>query len=69
ISTKSQSIERQIRNIIREYPDADIVEEVCTGTSLQRTNWIKLKNKLKKGDVVVFDSVSRMSRNSVEGIK
>ncbi|MCJ8343845.1 MAG: recombinase family protein [Cetobacterium sp.] len=69
ISTKSQSIERQIRNIIREYPDADIVEEICTGTSLHRTNWIKLKNKLKKGDIVVFDSVSRMSRNSVEGIK
>lgn len=69
ISTKGQSIERQIRNIIKEFPEADIVEEVYTGTSLNRANWLKLKKKLKKDDTVVFDSVSRMSRNSEEGIK
>lgn len=69
ISTKSQSIERQIRNIIKEFPEADIVEEVYTGTSLNRANWSKLKRKLKKDDTIVFDSVSRMSRNSEEGIK
>ena len=45
ISTKSQSIERQIRNIIKEFPEADIVEEVYTGTSLNRANWLKLKRK------------------------
>lgn len=69
ISTKSQSIERQIRTILKEFPNAEIIEEICTGTSLNRSNWLKLKNKLKKGDVIIFDSVSRMSRNSSEGIK
>ena len=70
ISTKDQSIERQIRNAKELYPDAIIVEEVYTGTKLDsRPKWNKLYNKLKAGDVVVFDSVSRMSRNSEEGFK
>lgn len=69
ISTKSQSIERQTRNIIKEFPEVDIIEEVFTGSSLNRSNWLKLKKKLKKEDTIVFDSVSRMSRNSEEGIK
>lgn len=69
ISTKKQSIERQIRNIKTAYPTANIVEEVYTGTSQDRPNWIKLKPRLKQGDTVVFDSVSRMSRNADEGIE
>ena len=34
ISTKQQSIERQIRNIKDLYPTAVIVEEVYTGTKI-----------------------------------
>ena len=68
ISTKDQSIERQIRNAKELYPDAIVVEEVYTGTKLDgRTKWNNLYKNLKSGDVVVFDSVSRMSRNSEEG--
>lgn len=32
ISTGKQNIERQIRNIKTEYPEAFIIEEVYTGT-------------------------------------
>ena len=68
ISTQSQSIERQIRNAKELYPDAIVVEEVYTGTKLDgRTKWNNLYKNLKSGDTVVFDSVSRMSRNSEEG--
>ena len=67
ISTKKQSIERQIRNIKVAFPEAFIVEEAYTGTSVNRPEWNKLYRALKENDVVIFDSVSRMSRNAAEG--
>lgn len=69
ISRKEQSIDRQIRNIKTEYPDAVIVTEAFTGTKMERPEWSKLRSKVKPGDVIVFDSVSRMSRNAEEGIE
>lgn len=70
ISTKSQSIERQIRNIKDFYADAIIIEEVFTGTKIYgRKEFNKLLKKVKSGDTIVFDSVSRMSRNAEEGFK
>lgn len=69
ISTKKQSIERQIRNIKSSYPDAKIIEESFTGAKLDRPEWLKLNRRLKAGDVVIFDDVSRMSRNAKEGFK
>ena len=38
-----------------------------TGTSIFRPEWLKLYRILKSGDIEVFDSVSRMSRNAEEG--
>ena len=67
ISTAKQSIDRQIRNIRVEYPTAHIVREAYTGTSITRPEWLKLYRILRAGDVMVFDSVSRMSRNAEEG--
>ncbi len=67
ISTAKQSIDRQIRNIKREYPNAVIVQEAYTGTKTNRKEWSKLFDTVKSGDTVIFDSVSRMSRNADEG--
>lgn len=67
ISTGKQSIERQIRNIKSAFPQAIIVQEVFTGTSCNRVEWNKLVKHLRQGDTVIFDSVSRMSRNAEEG--
>lgn len=67
ISRKTQSIDRQIRNIKDQFPDAVMVTEAFTGTKLDRPQWNKLVSKLQAGDTVVFDSVSRMSRNAEEG--
>ena len=67
ISTRKQSIERQIRNIQKEYPNAHIVQEVYTGTTTERKEFKKLLARVQEGDTIVFDSVSRMSRDAQEG--
>lgn len=69
ISTKQQSIERQVRNIKAAYPDAHIEEEAYTGTKIDRPKFDNLLKNLKTGDTLVFDSVSRMSRNAEDGYK
>ena len=69
ISTPKQNIERQVRNILAEYPQAIIFREVYTGKSLSRPEFLKLLSMVKSGDTIVFDSVSRFSRNACEGSK
>ena len=76
ISTAKQSIERQIRNI-KEYDKTTVIyQEAYTGTKADRPEWIRLlkqiekqKAKGEKNITIVFDSVSRMSRNAEEGTK
>lgn len=67
VSTAKQSIERQVDNIKAVYPDAVIITESYTGTKIDRPNWNKLYKSLHEGDTLVFDEVSRMSRNAEEG--
>lgn len=67
ISTKQQSIERQERNILAEYSNAIILKEAYTGTKIDRPQFNKLLKQIKTGDIIIFDSVSRMSRNAEEG--
>lgn len=69
ISTKKQSIERQVRNIQTQFENAFIVREVYTGTSIKRPEFEKLLKNVKAGDTIIFDSVSRMSRNASEGFE
>lgn len=67
ISTEYQNMERQVRNIKDIYPDAIIIKEAFTGTRTDRPVFSKLLKQVKPGDSIVFDSVSRMSRNAMEG--
>ena len=67
ISKQKQSIERQVRNISAAFPCAIIITEAYTGTKIDRKEWNKLVRIVKGGDTIVFDSVSRMSRNAAEG--
>lgn len=70
ISRKEQNIERQERNIKQEYPSAVIVREAFTGTTFEgRAHFERLLHTVKQGDTIVFDSVSRMSRNATEGFE
>ena len=67
VSTRKQKLDRQITNILSVYPTAIMKSEYFTGTTTLRPEWEKLKKRLCCGDTVVFDSVSRMSRNADEG--
>ena len=66
INTKKQSIEQQIKNMKELFPEAVIIKEVNTGKFSNCTEWNKLFQKLGKDDIIVFDSVSRMSRTAAE---
>ena len=69
VSTNHQRITRQITNIKELYPSASFIKEFYTGTTQNRPLWDKLMKQIEKGDTIVFDSVSRMSRNADEGFK
>lgn len=75
ISTSKQNIERQIRNILEKYPQARIIKIICSGSKVigfeefeKVINEVK-ENKSNKKYKLVFDSASRMSRDSEGGCK
>ena len=65
VSTAKQKLERQISNIISFDDSAIIFQEKYTGTKMYGREEF---NRVKPGDTIIFDSVSRMSRNAQEGI-
>lgn len=73
VSTPKQKLKRQTDNINNAYPAAVIVTEEYTGTRIDRPAFTKLLEQIakerKRGNAVtlVFDEVSRMSRNAEEG--
>lgn len=75
VSTPKQNLQRQIKNIILKYPEAEIITEEYTGTKIDRPKWNKLYKQITEeaaeGEnvTVVFDEVSRMSRNADEGFQ
>lgn len=70
VSTDKQNIDRQIRNILAVDASAKIYQEIFTGTKTTgRREFQKLLNKVQSGDTIIFDSVSRMSRNAAEGFE
>ena len=77
VSTAKQSLERQKKNITSFLKGASSIqfEDKWTGTTMSRPEFDKLVKAVNKdiqnGDTVtiIFDSVSRMSRNSAEGVE
>lgn len=57
VSTPKQKIDRQVENILREYPDAILVKEAYSGRQIDRPEWNRLLRRLRKGDTIVFDEV------------
>lgn len=70
VSTPKQKLDRQIANLKSKYPDIVIVAEVYTGSTDNRPKWTKLMRQCRAGVVekLVFDEVSRFSRNAEEAI-
>lgn len=69
VSTQGQRLERQIRNIEAYAGDRKIkiFHDKFTGATTDRPAYNRLKSMVKQGDVIVFDSVSRMSRDAESG--
>lgn len=67
VSTQKQKLERQVQNIKDYCKDAVILTEKYTGKTQNRPVWDSLKTQAVEGDTIVFDEISRMSRNSAEG--
>lgn len=74
ISTPRQKLERQVRNILNIYPEAYVIQIKYTGTTFKGNKEMETLVKQIKKDVnnkikvlLVFDEVSRMSRNAEEG--
>ena len=68
VSTKTQKTIRQYDNIKSFNSDAIIIEEKQSGKDIEnRAEFRKLLDKVKSGDTIIFDAVSRMSRNADEG--
>lgn len=73
ISRKTQNIERQIRNIQKIYPNARIIKIICSGSKvIGYREFEKVINEAKQAQSckkykLIFDSASRMSRNSDDG--
>ena len=69
VSTPKQSLERQEKNIKSLYPEAIIYSDTYSGRTSDRPKYQLLLKKAIKGDVIIFDEVSRMSRNATEGFR
>ena len=71
VSTQRQSTRRQIDNIVSAdngaYAGAQFFNDKFTGSTLDRPEWNRLYKRLEPGDTVVFDSVSRLSRDAESG--
>ncbi|MBN1469527.1 MAG: recombinase family protein [Fusobacteriaceae bacterium] len=73
ISLASQSIDRQITNLKKINNEIIIFQEAFSSKTLERPQFQKMlsfaEKELKKGNKVkiIFDSVSRMSRDAEEG--
>lgn len=67
VSTARQDPQRQVRNILAFDSTAQIFAESYTGRTTDRPQFQKLVKKLKSGDTLICDSVSRFSRDAAEG--
>lgn len=70
VSTVRQKLQRQVDNIKDYDKSAIIYEEKYTGTKIYGREVLeKLLGRVKSGDTIVFDSVSRLSRDAEDGSK
>lgn len=72
ISRKTQNLQRQIRNIKEKYPNCRIIKITCSGAKVIGYREFEkvieeVKQKNGKKYKLVFDSASRMSRDSEGG--
>lgn len=64
VSTVTQNIDRQMNEMYKLGLSTDsIYIDKQSGKDFNRTNYVKLKRKLKKGDLLIIKSIDRLGRN------
>ncbi|OBU46707.1 resolvase [Photobacterium damselae] len=66
VSTSEQNVEQQVSHLKTLSPNAIVYKEHCSGKTLDREEFNKLKKAVHKGDRITVLSVSRLGRNTVE---
>lgn len=66
-STDRQDNQNQIVLLKRQYPDAEIVQEIASG-GRARPKLAELVERLEKGDMLIIGSLDRLGRRMVEVI-
>lgn len=70
VSTKEQNEARQIETMRKEGIDErDLFIDKASGKDYDRPKYQLLKQMVREGDVVVFDSITRMGRNMNETLE
>lgn len=70
VSSKDQNELRQVETMKREgIADRDIFIDKASGKNFDRPKYQALKTILREGDVIIFDSITRMGRNMDETVK
>lgn len=64
VSTATQNIDRQMAEMYKlGLSNESIFIDKQSGKDFNRTNYVKLKSKLKKGDLLIIKSIDRLGRN------
>ena len=67
--TANQNVERQIRNILSVFPDAEIHQEEHTGRKLYaHKEFDEIIKQVKPGDTIVFDSINQMGYDADDSV-
>lgn len=71
VSSKEQNIDRQILNMEKEgiTDERDRFIDKVSGKSFDRPQYQLLKQMVRPGDTIVFDSITRMGRNMSDTVK
>lgn len=73
VSTKGQldgnSLEDQSEKILKEYPDAKIIQEAYTGKTTDRPVFNRLIESFLEGDKLVVTKLDRFCRSTKEGLE
>lgn len=67
VSSKDQNEARQVATMQAQgVPESNVYVDKASGKDTDRAQYQALKGKLRAGDTVVFDSISRMSRSMAD---
>lgn len=73
VSTQGQvvgtSLEDQEKQILKEYPGAEIIAETYSGAADDRPQWAALMQRLQAGDKVVVTKLDRLCRKTAQGLE